>query len=500
MMNVHCHRQQLFGWWSLICFLLFIIVSCQAGSSSSNNKSIRTLLGTNRRWNPLSSPQKNRKHWKPQIDLTKRQKYQRQSNSLRFTTNSNEEHDDDDSNDGQDSLSNIEVMNRLRAGYTFDKISNTLTIGEQIIKIILHSVTNIGIVILPPVFIIISQIFKFYQQLPHDAIMAQAGLVYCFAGGYFPTLFAAITAAQHSGINIMLAAINDLYTEGNKALHAAIEIQKNPNFEDYTSNEYTNDFNINNEKYNPSFWGTETKTNQNKKKFKDMTFHEKFIHQTRIVLTTIDPMKINTALSSLYTTWLGISSVLERQFAKTIALSISIADSLEPITTFIFKPPLQLLMPDDFSKWIPLLIQWSCKAIAMSFAWKIQRILTASSSALVGGLMFSRHLLRMIFGKTKKKNTNNNDNVKMNSNTKNNQRQQDEQQQQQAEQLLSTNNFDEDSTPLDEVIGLLVAAMGLYTQIGNGFSFEIPFPFSLITWPFALVENWIQWQITKKPQ
>jgi len=52
-------------------------------------------------------------------------------------------------------------------------------------------------------------------------------------------------------------------------------------------------------------------------------------------------------------------------------------------------------------------------------------------------------------------------------------------------------------TPLEEALGLGVAALGLYSQIGNGLSFEIPFPLSLVTWPFELAERWIQWSITK---
>ena len=51
------------------------------------------------------------------------------------------------------------------------------------------------------------------------------------------------------------------------------------------------------------------------------------------------------------------------------------------------------------------------------------------------------------------------------------------------------------------MIAITVGGIGFYTQIEhqyrNNFSFEIPFPISLVTWPFDLAEKWIQWYITK---
>ena len=52
---------------------------------------------------------------------------------------------------------------------------------------------------------------------------------------------------------------------------------------------------------------------------------------------------------------------------------------------------------------------------------------------------------------------------------------------------------DQESTFLDEMIGLLVAGLGFYTQFEtqwrNGFSFQVPFPLSLITWPLDWAER-----------
>ena len=57
---------------------------------------------------------------------------------------------------------------------------------------------------------------------------------------------------------------------------------------------------------------------------------------------------------------------------------------------------------------------------------------------------------------------------------------------------------DHEETRVDEVLGLCVAGIGLYSQIGDGrFDFTVPYPLRLVTWPFDIAERWIQWQITK---
>lgn len=145
---------------------------------------------------------------------------------------------------------------------------------------------------------------------------------------------------------------------------------------------------------------------------------------------------------------------------------------LENMAQFIFGPPARLCINQDYHEWIPVVIGWGCKAAAMNIAWRIQRVMTAATSAVTGGLLFARALARMLskrgirlFG-------------------------------------VIRQDDDENATLFDEVVGFLVAGLGFYTQFEtqwrSGFSFRVPFPFSLVTWPFDWAEKWIQWQITKK--
>jgi hypothetical protein len=324
------------------------------------------------------------------------------------------------------------LINVPRGGQDIDGLVHVLgTITQTLI--------SCGRAVLPPSVAFIKGIVKFYRALPVDAVVAQVGLVYCFAGGYYPTLFSSLQAAQLCGWNVMVEAIDDLSKEAIKVIDSTMEL-------------------------------AEEEVNLDRKK--------KFIRQTNIVLKTVDPMKINQAATALYSTWLGVSVVIEKEYARVICLSMTMAGYFQRIAYFIFEPPARMCISEDYHRWVPVVIGWICKASAMNIAWRIQRVLTASTSAMAGGLMFSGALLRMLskrgvrlFGLIV---------------------QQDEDEEESPTSVES---------PLEDIIGFMVAGLGFYTQIEyqyrNGFTFEVPFPINLITWPFDVAEKWIQWQITK---
>ena len=280
---------------------------------------------------------------------------------------------------------------------------------------------SLGRTVLPPIVATVKGVANFYRALPTDAIVAQIGLVYCFAGGYYPTLFSSLQAAQHCGWHVMVEAIEDLTEEAIRVIDATAELSSDP---------------------------LESR--------KDI-----FLHQTNIVLKTVDPMKINQAAAALYTTWLGVSAVLEKEYVRVISLSMTLAGYLERITHFILEPPVKMFVQKEYHRWVPVVIGWGCKATAMNFAWRIQRVLTASTSAIFGGFMFARAVLRMLSKR--------------------------------GIRFFGLIRQDKEESSLDEIIGFLVAALGFYTQIAvqykNSFSFQVPFPVNLVTWPFDWAEQ-----------
>jgi hypothetical protein len=316
----------------------------------------------------------------------------------------------------------------------------------QTVGSIAQGITACGKIVLPPMVTLVSFILKIYRGLPMDAIVAQIGLVYCFAGGYYPTLFSSLQAAQHCGWNVMVQAIQDLTDE-------ATRVAKALSLEDVQTAKYGFD-------------------DEDHASAKRQQLSRLFAQRTSIVMATLDPEKINQAAGALYTTWLGVSSVLEKEYARVITLSLTLAHYIERIATFVLAPPAYLCVQQRYHQWVPVVIGWGCKAAAMNIAWRIQRLLTAATSAMTGGLLFARAITRMLskrgirwFG------------------------------------LIPDVKDNHEATAFDEVIGFMLAAVGFYTQFEtqwkSGFSFRVPFPLYLLTWPFDWAERWIQWQITK---
>lgn len=302
-------------------------------------------------------------------------------------------------------------------------------------------------------------------------------------------------AAKYCGWNVLISSVRDLTKDAIKVIDEIDTERKTKEYVPAT---------------------TMNKTNQK---------NDIFLKNTFIVLKSVDPIKINQASGALYTTWLGISSVLRQEYARVINLSLTLASGIERVSCALLALPLKALVPTDYRKWIPVVIGWISKCIAIKVAWRMQRILTASTSAIAGGTMFARSILRLIRKrrqqKEKKKKGNNtkNKNCKWKRDkTKSNTYCQG----QNLDSTFSCNEGDDgydlwrggndygrksaSASPFssddvsENLIGMVVGCVGFYTQIEyqykNNFSFQIPFPISLVTWPFDFAEKWIQWHIT----
>eukprot|EP00545_Synedropsis_sp_CCMP1620_P009380 CAMPEP_0119013712 /NCGR_PEP_ID=MMETSP1176-20130426/8801_1 /TAXON_ID=265551 /ORGANISM="Synedropsis recta cf, Strain CCMP1620" /LENGTH=401 /DNA_ID=CAMNT_0006966821 /DNA_START=44 /DNA_END=1249 /DNA_ORIENTATION=+ len=323
---------------------------------------------------------------------------------------------------------NIMCLVQLRGGgYSSDAAAVVGNIPfQQIVRTIVTTITSTAKIVLPPIVATTRALAAFYRTLPKDAIIAQVGFVYCFCGGSYPTLFAAVQAAQVCGLHRMLAALSDLTDEAVIAVDAA-----------------------------------SSKMNKKAQSARAM-----FSEMTMVVMKSVDPVKINSACGALYTTWLGVSTVLEKEFAKTINYAVTLGNYIEPVMRKVVAPPVYLCVPKDYHRWVPICLGWLSKALAMRVAWRLQRVLTATTSAVLGGLMFSRAIVRMMH--------------------------------KQGFHMAGISQ-DEETTLLDEALGFTVAAAGIYVQLGDGkFDPHVAFPFTLLTWPFEVAENWIQWQITKQ--
>ena len=145
---------------------------------------------------------------------------------------------------------------------SYDKMPLAVSRGGQdaspfakTVGTIVNAVLLVCKVVLPPIVEVSRVVIAFYRALPMDAVIAQAGLVYCFAGGYYPTLFAALSAAQNCGWANMLAALDELTSQTVMAIDAAA-----------------------------------------RKSHKGMSYQEIITQKTKIVLATVDPVRVSGVL------------------------------------------------------------------------------------------------------------------------------------------------------------------------------------------------------------
>jgi len=99
----------------------------------------------------------------------------------------------------------------------------------------------------------------------------------------------------------------------------------------------------------------------------------------------------------------------------------------------------------------------------MSIAYYVQAVISAFTSAMIGSLMMSRAIIRML----KKR----------------------------GFSLRGLIAKDHEDSNLDEILGYILAAIGFYTQFSLNFS--TPFPFNYLLFPFESMEQYIRWAVTK---
>ena len=206
---------------------------------------------------------------------------------------------------------------------------------------------------------------EFYRKLPTNFIEFLIGCIFCFFGGVYPTLFAAVQAAENGGRKTVMAAIKDLSDE------ALIII-----------NESKKDDDVDEDK-------------DGKKDVDEISGREYLQRKTLLVLKKMNPEKVrilclallkklpiystcfkwfffsnpfplflafnqvDNAIYSVYRVWLAVAAVLTLQFARTINMALSIAEFLNRPCDRFLSPTLQIAIPDEYDKWVPVVLRVS---------------------------------------------------------------------------------------------------------------------------------------------
>jgi hypothetical protein len=310
-----------------------------------------------------------------------------------------------------------------------DKMTKTAETLQNVVKPLIPIVTSL----LPILIAGCQKSYEFYKKLPMNVVSLIIGFVFCFFGGLYPTLFAALEAANHGGLKILGESLSTLADE------AMIVLEENKKDDEKDDD------------------------GDGVPDVEQIDEKQIVLRKVNLVMTKINPAKVDNAIAAIYSVWLSVVAVLTIQFARTIALALSISDFIrKPVDKYI-APTIAIVMPKGYKKWVPVVLGWIAKSIGMSIAWFVQRVVSAFASACKGGLIMSRAIMAICCKK--------------------------------GWRLGGLIKENEEDTSFDENMSYVFAALGFYFQYKLGF--DMPFPFNILLWPLEVAEYYIQWSITK---
>jgi hypothetical protein len=280
-------------------------------------------------------------------------------------------------------------------------------------------------------------VYHYWCKLPQNAILFICGSTTCFLGGQFPVLFAALQAAEYSGRQRVVEACQTL---ANEAITIVNESKKDDQLDDNKDGV------------------------ADVKQMKDDDAAKFVARKFKLVLQKMNPQKVDEAFAALYGVWLSVAAVLSIQFARTVAMSLSIATFIrKPIDRYLV-PVIMNATPTEYEKWIPIVTGWTTKAIGIYIGWKIQTVLSAFSSAISGGIMMTTAIYQAFTCR----------NISLGG---------------LIPKDLSKSFF-------DEALSYAFAALGFYVQFRT--SFTLPFPLNVILSPLSIAETYLRWSITNR--
>eukprot|EP00929_Paragymnodinium_shiwhaense_P003544 TRINITY_DN104100_c0_g1_i1.p1 TRINITY_DN104100_c0_g1~~TRINITY_DN104100_c0_g1_i1.p1 ORF type:complete len:352 (+),score=94.06 TRINITY_DN104100_c0_g1_i1:168-1223(+) len=268
----------------------------------------------------------------------------------------------------------------------------------------------------------------FLEKLPQTVLMGILGICVCFFGGVFPATIAAFEAWRLCGGVEALRCAREIWAELAKVAKASDEDDKKDADKD------------------------------GKADVDELNAKELLKRKTALALRTVEPERLNSAISSIYTGWIGVLAVLKVQFARTVTLGEVVGEKL-----YHFSQPaqgsLKNVVPEEYHRWVPVGCRWACTLIAVSIAWWLTRIASAFHSAIRGGQMVALYLKLFL-----------------------------------KEQGIAAPKIGGFDIEDEHVVGWIIAAAGFLFQLACGFS--VPFPLNLVLWPISIVEWFIVYSVS----
>lgn len=285
--------------------------------------------------------------------------------------------------------------------------------------------------IMPFVYVLYESFLELIEKLKpyyvkyhfEDLVPAVAGFTLCFFGGHFPlTVVAAecVITTAYVPVSEAFHEIKDQYAK------AKIEFQKD---------------------------SAEDKDGNGIPDVQEITDAEYVTRKGLLLAKALDPVKCDKAIKALNSAIVLILSAIYVTFVRALALGKAIGDTGRTFADRHITPKATEMAPIEYRKWVPYAIHYMCTTLAMSFAFMLQRCISAIHSALRGGMLFTRTVFAYL----------------------------------DKHKIMK---IDHEQSSLDEIIGISLAVVGFLFQWQCGFA--LFFPLNLVLFPFSLVEVLLQ--------
>ena len=104
-----------------------------------------------------------------------------------------------------------------------------------------------------------------------------------------------------------------------------------------------------------------------------------------VAIKTVNPVVVSNALGGLWTATVSAAATVKLQFARTIALGVTIGNVLNrPVQRYVV-PILESVTPPYLHPWYPSIGNYITRMIGATIAFNIQRVLSTVSTAMRGG-------------------------------------------------------------------------------------------------------------------
>ncbi|RYG67502.1 hypothetical protein EON64_07300 [archaeon] len=291
---------------------------------------------------------------------------------------------------------------------------------------------------------------------PGMLVLAAAGLVVCFFGGFFALTIAAVEAFCLCGYQTTLLSLR----------HIAEDIQayllKSRPISEYTASSKEGsgkEEDVAAGSTVESEGSPEDDINASSKPRVHMLDSRGYIlQQLYMLLVHIDPHRLSEALIGLNSGAVAVLTTLKLQFAKTITLGQAIAQSLQPVASIYGPQLLNRLLPEELHKWSPFVCRYGLKLLAISVAWRLRRVIASYHSALRGGSLCSKYVAKYLV----------------------------------AMKVLPRAAIKRYSTVI-LLWGYALALAGLYMQYSA--AYQLPYPLNMLLFPVTVVESCLLWVV-----